>query len=121
MLEGQSLQYACLASLGTCAKGVQFYCPSRTYPATPYNYMIQNKIHNITDVNLHICLLRSIVQVLSNQNIIHTIRSRTCLHMIFSPSQNIERFYIINDTGSGDNDIPPARKSVYKTQRSDAL
>ena len=25
-----------LASLSTCVKGVQFYCPSRTSPAIPY-------------------------------------------------------------------------------------
>ena len=34
-----SLWHAFLASLGTCAIGVQFYCPplvSRTYPAIPY-------------------------------------------------------------------------------------
>ena len=30
------LQHACLALLGTCAKGVQFYCPSLTYAAIPY-------------------------------------------------------------------------------------
>ena len=30
------LQHLCLASLGTCAKGVQFYCPSCTYSAIPY-------------------------------------------------------------------------------------
>ena len=30
------LWHTCLASLGTRAKGVQFYCPSRTYPAIPY-------------------------------------------------------------------------------------
>ena len=30
------LRHAFLASLGTCAKGVQFYCPSRTYPAISY-------------------------------------------------------------------------------------
>ena len=30
------LQHTCLTSLGTCAKGVQFYCPSHTYPAIPY-------------------------------------------------------------------------------------
>ena len=26
----------CLTLLGTCAKGVQFYCPSRTYQAITY-------------------------------------------------------------------------------------
>ena len=30
------LQHTCLTSLSTCAKGVQFYCPSHTYPAIPY-------------------------------------------------------------------------------------
>ena len=30
------LQHACLDLLSTCAKGVQFYCPSRTYPLIPY-------------------------------------------------------------------------------------
>ena len=30
------LRDACLTSLGTCAKGVQFYFPSRTYAAIPY-------------------------------------------------------------------------------------
>ena len=30
------LWHTCLPSLGTCAKGVQFCCPSRTYPAIPY-------------------------------------------------------------------------------------
>ena len=27
------LQHVCLASLVTCPEGVQFYCPSHTYPA----------------------------------------------------------------------------------------
>ena len=30
------LQHTCLASLGTCGKGVQFHYPSRTYAAIPY-------------------------------------------------------------------------------------
>ena len=30
------LQHAWLTSLSMCAKGVQFYCPSCTYPAIPY-------------------------------------------------------------------------------------
>ena len=30
------LQHAYLSSLGTCAKGVQFYCPSHTYRAIHY-------------------------------------------------------------------------------------
>ena len=30
-----ALCHACLTSLSTCAKGVQFYCPSCTYPAIP--------------------------------------------------------------------------------------
>ena len=29
------LQHACLVLLGTCAKEVQYYCPSHTYPAIP--------------------------------------------------------------------------------------
>ena len=28
--------HACLTSLGTCAKEVQFYCPYHTYAAIPY-------------------------------------------------------------------------------------
>ena len=28
--------YSCFVSLGTCAKGVQFLCPSHTYPVIPY-------------------------------------------------------------------------------------
>ena len=31
------LWHSCLALLSTCAKGVQFYCPSRTYAAIPYS------------------------------------------------------------------------------------
>ena len=31
-----SLWHAGLALLGPCAKGVQFFCPSRTYQAIPY-------------------------------------------------------------------------------------
>ena len=30
------IRHACLTSCYTCAKGVQFYCPSRTYAAIPY-------------------------------------------------------------------------------------
>ena len=30
------LWHSCLTLLGTCAKGGQFYCPSRIYPAIPY-------------------------------------------------------------------------------------
>ena len=30
------VQHSCLTSLGTCAEGMQFYCPSRTYAAIPY-------------------------------------------------------------------------------------
>ena len=42
MLEGQynetpsAVRHTCLALLSTCGQGVQFYCPSRTYPAIPY-------------------------------------------------------------------------------------
>ena len=35
------LWYACLTSLSTCAKEVQFYCPSRTYAANPYCTIFQ--------------------------------------------------------------------------------
>ena len=30
------LQHAYLALISTCAKGVQYYCPSRTYQTIPY-------------------------------------------------------------------------------------
>ena len=30
------LWHACLTSLGTSAKGAQFYYPTRTYPAIPF-------------------------------------------------------------------------------------
>ena len=35
------LWHICLALLSTCAEGVQFYCPSRTYPAIPYCTIFQ--------------------------------------------------------------------------------
>ena len=39
--------------LGTCVKGVQFYCPSRTYPAIPY-YQNPSKNPSIAKYYLHI-------------------------------------------------------------------
>ena len=35
----------CLTSLDTCVKGVQFYCPSLTYPAIPYCTIFQFLVH----------------------------------------------------------------------------
>ena len=32
----EPLWHTCLTLLGTCAKGVQYYCPSYTCPAIPY-------------------------------------------------------------------------------------
>ena len=45
MLEG----HAYLASLGTCAKDVQFYCPYRIYPAIPYVLFFFNLEHCVTE------------------------------------------------------------------------
>ena len=39
------LWHACLASLSTCAKGVQFYCPSGTYSTIPYCAIFPFLIH----------------------------------------------------------------------------
>ena len=38
------LQHSCLAFLGTCAEGVQFYCPSHMYPAIHYSSILSNFI-----------------------------------------------------------------------------
>ena len=42
------LRHAWIASLSTYAKGVQFYCPSRTYPAIPYCTTFPFLAHYVT-------------------------------------------------------------------------
>ena len=58
------LQHVCLASLSTCTKMVQFYCPSRTYPAIPYctifPFLAYYAFIDLTLVDLHIKFLLSI-------------------------------------------------------------